>query len=200
MSENKPVGSTTAEGDLMGGDDIILSGSGAPMANGQPTATVQSNQDILAEIFGSSPLTTSQPVPQQQQQLRSTMDDILGLFGSSNTSSSPATSSSTTSPPVTNPLSPLSPNSSSIYSSSAVQSPPTPSAAVPAPVAKPVPRLPAYTAYEKNDLKITLTPQTSAAKPGIVMILAKFTVQNSLGVSGINFQAAVPKVCGVFFY
>ena len=30
------------------------------------------------------------------------------------------------------------------------------------------------------------------------MILAKFTVQNSLGVSGINFQAAVPKVCGVF--
>ena len=201
MSENKPVGSTTAEGDLMGGDDIILSGSGAPMANGQPTATVQSNQDILAEIFGSSPLTTSQPVPQQQQQqqqLRSTMDDILGLFGSSNTSSSPATSSSTTSPPVTNPLSPLSPNSSSIYSSSPVQSPPTPSAAVPAPVAKPVPRLPAYTAYEKNDLKITLTPQTSAAKPGIVMILAKFTVQNSLGVSGINFQAAVPKVCGVF--
>ncbi|KAL9713670.1 clathrin associated protein complex large subunit [Leucoagaricus gongylophorus] len=196
VSENKPVGSTTAEGDLMGGDDIILSGSGAPMANGQPTATVQSNQDILAEIFGSSPLTTSQPVPQQQQQqqqLRSTMDDILGLFGSSNTSSSPATSSSTTSPPVTNPLSPLSPNSSSIYSSSPVQSPPTPSAAVPAPVAKPVPRLPAYTAYEKNDLKITLTPQTSAAKPGIVMILAKFTVQNSLGVSGINFQAAVPK-------
>jgi len=200
------VGSTTAEGDLMGGDDIISLGSGAPTTNGQPTALVQSNQDLLAEIFGSSPLTTSLPVSQQQQR-KSTMDDILGLFGSTNLASSPAPSSLfTTSPPVTNPLSSLLSNSSSTHSSSTVQSPPMSSSSIATPAALPAaaaiiktaPQLTAYTAYEKNDLKITLTPQTSAAKPGIVMILAKFTVQNSSGASGINFQAAVPKVCQSF--
>jgi len=76
----------------------------------------------------------------------------------------------------------------------------TPPAPPPAAVVKTAPRLTAYTAYEKNDLKITLTPQTSVAKPGIVMVLAKFTVQNSSGASGINFQAAVPKVYSLFFF
>jgi len=189
----------------MGGDDIISLGSGAPTTNGQPTALAQSNQDLLAEIFGSSPLTTS-PVTQQQQR-QSTIDDILDLFGSTNLASSPAPLSSftTSPPPVTNPLSSLMSNSSSTHSSSSVQSLPIPSSSTatsPAPlaaaVAKTAPRLTAYTAYEKNDLKITLTPQTSAAKPGIVMILVKFTVQNSSGASGINFQAAVPKVCPFF--
>jgi len=208
VSENKPVGSTAAEGDLMGGDDIISVGSGAPTTtNGQPKALAQSNQDLLAEIFGSSPLTTSPQVSQQQQR-KSTMDDILGLFGSTNLASSPAPSSSftTSPPPVTNPLSSFLSNSSSTHSSSPVQSPPTmpslstatPAAPPAAAVVKTAPRLTAYTAYEKNDLKITLTPQTSAAKPGIVMILAKFSVQNSSGASGINFQAAVPKVCQGF--
>jgi len=75
----------------------------------------------------------------------------------------------------------------------------TPAAPPVAAVVKTAPRLTAYTAYEKNDLKITLTPQTSAAKPGIVMVLAKFTVQNSSGASGISFQAAVPKVSSLFF-
>ena len=202
------MGSTTAEGDLMGGDDIISLGSGAPTTNGQPKALAQSNQDLLAEIFGSSPLTTSLPVSQQQQR-KSTMDDILGLFGSTNLASSPAPSSSFTTsppPPVTNPLSSLLSNSSSTHSSSPVQSPRMPSLSTATPAAPPVaavvktaPRLTAYTAYEKNDLKITLTPQTSAAKPGIVMVLAKFTVQNSSGASGISFQAAVPKVSSLFF-
>ena len=202
------MGSTTAEGDLMGGDDIISLGSGAPTTNGQPKALAQSNQDLLAEIFGFSPLTTSLPVSQQQQR-KSTMDDILGLFGSTNLASSPAPSSSFNTsppPPVTNPLSSLLSNSSSTNSSSPVQSPRMPSLSTATPAAPPVaavvktaPRLTAYTAYEKNDLKITLTPQTSAAKPGIVMVLAKFTVQNSSGASGISFQAAVPKVSSLFF-
>ena len=198
------MGSTTAEGDLMGGDDIISLGSGAPTTNGQPKALAQSNQDLLAEIFGSSPLTTSLQVSQQQQR-KSTMDDILGLFGSTNLASPTPSSSFTTSPPPPVTTSLLS-NSSSTHSSSPVQSPPMPSLSTAIPAAPPAaavvktaPRLTAYTAYEKNDLKITLTPQASAAKPGIVMVLAKFTVQNSSGASGINFQAAVPKVCSLFF-
>ena len=51
-----------------------------------------------------------------------------------------------------------------------------------------------YTAYEKNELKITLTPQTSAQRPGVVNILARFQVMGSVPVQGLAFQAAVPKV------
>jgi AP-1 complex subunit gamma-1 len=43
-------------------------------------------------------------------------------------------------------------------------------------------------------LKITLTPQTSAARPGLVNILARFQVSGANPANGVNFQAAVPKV------
>ena len=58
-----------------------------------------------------------------------------------------------------------------------------------------MPRLTAYPAYDKNELRISLTPQTSAQKPGVVNILARFQVTGSTPATGINFQAAVPKVC-----
>lgn len=199
VSENKPVGSTAGEADLMGGEDIISSGGAPPTANGQPTAPAQSNQDLLAEIFGSGAPTTS-PQPTSQSQQRSTVEDILGLFGSTNTSS-PAPSTFTTSPPATaaasNPMSSLfvNSNSPSAYTASPVQSPAASVSPAATPAAPATSRLTTYTAYEKNDLKITLTPQTSPTRPGIVMILAKFSVQGSLPASGINFQAAVPKVC-----
>ncbi|KXN86591.1 AP-1 complex subunit gamma-1, partial [Leucoagaricus sp. SymC.cos] len=173
VSENKPVGSTAHEADLMGGEDIIPGGA-TPITNGQPAVPAQSNQDLLAEIF---------------------VDDILGLFGSTNTSSPAPSSLATTSSPsaaAPNPMSSLFSNSPSTYAPSPTQSPPAPAPA-PAPTAPAASRLTAYTAYDKNDLKITLTPQTSAARPGIIMILAKFSVQGSLGASAINFQAAVPK-------
>lgn len=64
----------------------------------------------------------------------------------------------------------------------------------PQPAAPAAPRLATYTAYEKNDLKITLTPQTSAAQPGTVMILARFQVAGAVAATGLSFQAAVPKV------
>ena len=59
-------------------------------------------------------------------------------------------------------------------------------------------RLTAYTAYEKNELKVTLTPQTSPNKPGIVNVLARFQVTGQNVVAGLSFQVAVPKVC--FFF
>ena len=46
--------------------------------------------------------------------------------------------------------------------------------------------------YEKNGLKITLTPTTNPARPEIVNITARFTATGA-NVSGVNFQAAVPK-------
>ncbi|KAF9453558.1 gamma-adaptin [Macrolepiota fuliginosa MF-IS2] len=180
VSENKPVGSTRGEPDLLG-DEVVSGGGGAPTTNGQPGASAQSNQDILAEIFGSSaPTTTSSQPSSQPQQQRSTVDDILGLFGSTNATPSPAAPAPAPSSAAPNPM-------SSLFSNTP---PPTQASPPAAPAAS---RLTAYTAYDKNDFKITLTPQTSATRPGVVMILAKFTVQGSLPVSAINFQAAVPK-------
>jgi hypothetical protein len=43
-------------------------------------------------------------------------------------------------------------------------------------------------------LKVTLTPQTSAARPGVVNILARFQVSGTNPAIALNFQAAVPKV------
>lgn len=52
----------------------------------------------------------------------------------------------------------------------------------------------AYTAYEKNGLKITLTPRLSPTQPGVVQILARFTAFDGAKIEAVNFQAAVPRV------
>ena len=61
-------------------------------------------------------------------------------------------------------------------------------------------RLTAYAAYEKNELKVTLTPQTSPNRPGIVSVLAQFQVTGQNAASGMSFQVAVPKVGVLSFY
>jgi len=114
------------------------------------------------------------PAPTEQ---KSKVDDILGLFGSTAAPATPHPSAMPAFPPT--PASAL---------------PPTQAASPPPPAAAPQQRLTAYPAYDKNDLKITLTPQTSAAKPGVVMILARFQVSGSQAATGLSFQAAVPKV------
>ena len=165
------------QADLLG-DEVVP----PTPVNGQPTGTVQSNQDLLAEIFGpstsisSAPATASSPPTQLQ---RSKVDDILNLFG---TSGGDLPSAPTTPHPSAVP-----PSSLFTPTQAQAQSPPTPAVAA-------QPRLTSYTAYDKNDIKITLTPQTSAARPGIVMILARFQVSGSEPATGLSFQAAVPKV------
>ncbi|KAK2463677.1 hypothetical protein APHAL10511_004428 [Amanita phalloides] len=174
VSEKKPVGSTKV-GDLLGDD--TTSAQGLRPANGAPTSA-QSNQDLLAEIFGPSASTPSAPsaAGATTSAQGSTVDDILGLFGSS----APAASAPA---PVSTPITA---STSSAFSLPQTQSSPPPQ--VPA-----ASRLSAYTAYEQNGLKVTLTPQTSPAKPGIVMIQARFQVTGGSPAAGINFQAAVPK-------
>ncbi|KAG6890087.1 clathrin associated protein complex large subunit [Termitomyces sp. Mi166 len=165
VSENKPVGSThSKDGDLLG-DDV----TSTPVPG---TSSVQRNQDLLADIFDSSPTPApASPAPSRQ----TTVDNILDLFGSSTT----ITPNTSTSPPPA-----AAAPTSSAFSLLQTQSPPT---------QPPAPKLTTYTAYEKNELKITLTPQTNAAKPGVVMILVRFQVTGGTTASGINFQAAVPK-------
>ncbi|KAK7030732.1 AP-1 complex subunit gamma [Favolaschia claudopus] len=173
VSEQKPVGSTKSapDQDLIGSENDLI-GGGPVNGHAQPA---QNNEDLLRDIFGggSDQPTSSAPTPAP----RSTVDDIIGLFGS-------GPSTSTASPPAVavTPANPM-----SAFNIPATQSPPQPP---PQPAA---PRLPAYTAYESNELKITLTPQTSATQPGTVMILARFQVSGSNTATGLSFQAAVPK-------
>lgn len=80
---------------------------------------------------------------------------------------------------------------------------PIPQSAFSLPQTQPTPqqqqqRLTAYTAYEKNELKVTLTPQTNPNKPGIVNVLARFQVTGQNMASGLSFQVAVPKVYPLF--
>jgi AP-1 complex subunit gamma-1 len=178
VSERKPVGSTRTDKDsivdLIGDNDTTVT----PPSNGASSGP--STHDLLADIFGTSssePASTSAPVPQ-----RSAANDIMSLFDSS-----PAPSSA---PP------PAAPSASSgslfdMVSPSATSPPPQ----APPPKAAPAPQqqqLQSYPAYEKNGLKITLTPKTSPAQAGVVQILARFTATQS--VENVNFQVAVPKV------
>ncbi|GLB41882.1 putative adaptor protein complex AP-1 gamma subunit [Lyophyllum shimeji] len=168
VSENKPVGSTQSKDADLLGDEITATPDLAK------AAAAPNNQDLLAEIFGSSAATaTPSGVASPTPAPRTTVDDILGLFGSSTT----LTANATATPPT--------PAAPSAFSLPQTQSSPTQPPAAP--------KLTSYTAYEKNELKVTLTPQTSAAKPGVVMILARFHVTGSNAATGLNFQAAVPK-------
>jgi len=117
---------------------------------------------------------------------KSSVDDILSLFGSSSVvpASAPAAA-----PPQSYASTPVPSAFSLPQSQLQPQSPPQSSGPSTAPA-----RLTGYTAYEKNDLKVTLTPQTSPTRPGVIMILARFQVTGGNDAVGVNFQAAVPKV------
>ncbi|KAK1221092.1 clathrin associated protein complex large subunit [Marasmius sp. AFHP31] len=193
VSENKPVGSSTG-GDLLGLDDAI-----SPTTNG---AGASGSHGLIDDLFNTSGSNSnagaSSPATKSQQ---STIDDILGLFGNTTTMSPPPASSPLTGLSAAASPPPQDSGADLLASLSISQSRPPPAsspAPAPAPVQAPAPSAPAsklqqYTAYDKNTFKITLTPQTSAAKPGIVMILARFQVAGSSAASAITFQAAVPK-------
>lgn len=200
VSENKPVGSTQIkdvcyfhhlvayfqlivfeQGDLIG-DEVTTPAIAQPVIS-------KSNKDLLLEIFGDSstsngPVSARPPQPSQ----KNAVDDIMSLFGSS--SIVPASAPAAAPPPsyVSTPPAP------SAFSMPQSQLQPQSPALSSVPPAAP-PRMTAYTAYEKNELKVTLTPQTSPAKPGVVIILARFQAMGGNEVAALNFQAAVPKVC-----
>ncbi|KAI0322807.1 gamma-adaptin [Amylostereum chailletii] len=181
VSENKPVGSTTTVDDLLGGDDIPTSQTSAP------TSAIQGGgSGLFEELFGGSPSTSAastsaaspgaalSPAAAQKK----AVDDILGLFDSTPSPSLPSTSS---------------PAPASLFVSSSPAPTPSPAPPPQAPPQPAAPKLPSYTAYDKNELLITLTPQTSAQRPGVVMILARFQAKSAVPAIGLNFQVAVPK-------
>ncbi|KAL1747943.1 adaptin N terminal region-domain-containing protein [Schizophyllum fasciatum] len=179
VSENKPVGSTkNQEVDLLG-EEIVSSAA--------PGGAAPNTQDLLADIFGSSGSPTA-PSPAgaaggaPAAKPRSTVDDILGLFGTPGPAATP--------PPASQSPAPAASGSGDLFALAAQSSSPAPPAPAPAPAK---PQLASYTAYERNDLKITLTPQTNPNKPGVVLVLARFQVLGSATATALNFQAAVPK-------
>jgi AP-1 complex subunit gamma-1 len=160
------------QADLLG-DDLVA----APAASVNSVGSGRTNEDLLADIFGSSAPSAAAPsgTSNGASDTKSKVDDILSLFGPTPTTSSAAPSSS---PATTIPA-------QSAFSLAQTQSPPPP---------PPASRLIAFTAYEKNGLRITLTPQTSAAKPGYISIQARFQTTGASAVTGLVFQAAVPRV------
>ena len=163
VSEKKPVGSTRTDKDVI---DLIGSDEPAtPTTNG---SSGPSTQDLLADIFGSAGPSTAPAAGQ-----RSATADIMSLFGTS----SPPPPPSTAQPP-----------SSSLFDLGTTSASPAPG-----PAAPPRQQLQAYPAYDKNGLKITLTPRISPTQAGVVQILAKFAATDKL--EAVNFQVAVPKVC-----
>lgn len=196
VSERRSVGTTRADKDTVVdliGDDI--SSSTTP-SNGAPAQSLQSTQDLLADIFGSSdmgsaPAAAAPVAPTPSQPPRSQNQDIMSLFDASPSSSSPPT----TSPPpqagagslfdlVTPSAAPMATSPPLARSPPAARSPPSA-----APAAQ-IPQLQTYPAYDKNGLKITLTPKVGA-QPGVVQILARFT--STRQIEGVNLQVAVPK-------
>ena len=168
-------------------------------------------QNLLDEIFGNSPAT--EPTPAAQSPVltsaspppkpRNAIDDILGLFPTS-TSTPPPNPINTTVPALGGLGSDL---TSPTYGGGSPMSTSAPQSAFSLPQTAQSPpqqppqqqRLTAYTAYEKNEFKVTLTPQTSPNKPGIVNVLARFQVMGENVASGLSFQVAVPKVRFFFF-
>ena len=191
VNENKPVGSTKVNKsdllDLMGSEDLSSDPAATEASNGAPAQSQQSTQDLLADIFGGGG--DAPAAAPASSKPRSTVDDIMGLFGNNTPAAAPPAAPSMSmggggldgldllggsAPPVAAPKA-------------------TSAVAAPAPAAAATSAATAYTAYDQKGLSITLTPHISPQRPDVVNILANFTA--SQAVSDIKFQAAVPKVC-----
>ncbi|PWN45146.1 golgi adaptor HA1/AP1 adaptin gamma subunit [Ceraceosorus guamensis] len=221
VSEKRAVGSTRTDKDalldLMG--DEMPAGAPTSAAHQTTAAPQQSAQDLLADIFGGlgtddgAAATTAAASPAQQASSKSSVNDIMGLFGDSPAAPSrPAPSSNgfgglggASSPPPGaaandglagldifgasggSGLSGPSPSTQPVQQSRPAAASPPPAMSAPAPSATK-----AYTAYDQNGLRITLTPAVNAARKDIVNITARFEALSG-EVEGVNFQAAVPK-------
>lgn len=164
-------------------------------ANVVPQATKQNTQDLLADIFGSSSSESSAAAASAQPAApaKSSVNDILGLFDSTPSVTSP------TSPPTSNYTSPIATANPLFAALGDIAPQPQPQqqpqAVTPQPAAQSTrPPAQSYIAYEGHELKVNLTPAVSPARPGVVNILARFQVTGGNAASNVNFQAAVPRV------
>jgi hypothetical protein len=185
--------------DLLGDD--LPADTGA--AGAGPAGSAQQTQDLLADIFGSAP-SAAPAVGAPPASSASAHADIMSLFGGGSAAAptpaaGPSASSSLSG--LDSLFAPSSSSSSSSNSSASAQlqqasrpAPPAASAPPPAPSPAAASGPTAYTAYDRHGLKVTLTPRPSPSQPGVYQILAKFTATTGVPCTGVNFQAAVPRV------
>ena len=153
--------------DLMGGDSSMPTTDTSATINGSAN-----NADLLADILGgtsvSSP-TSASPVNGSSQ---NNMSSIMDLFDSGSSST-----------PQSQAQRPQAQTSSSNDLFGGMSSPP--------PQQQQQSSAPTHTAYDKNDLSVTVTVQRSAQA---VQLLARFKNQSAFETFGaLNLQAAVPK-------
>src|SRR5258706_15485090 len=160
------------------GDEIATA---SVPSNGTSAPPVGANEDLLSQIFGGGAPTSAGPALSAPASKQKAIDDILGLFGPSGGAAA-------------QPTSPIpAPSMASLFGNTAAPAP------APTAVAGAQPPAPqqtqGYTAYEKNGLQVPLRPQVSAARPGVVLVTARFEATGAAAITAINFQAAVPKAC-----
>lgn len=164
VSEKRAVGSTRADKDSL--LDLTSDGDNS-MSSPVIKQTAQSTQDLLADIFGSSAPSGAAPVAPANR-----VDDIMSLFGGGG---------GVTAPVIAQQPRPAS-MTEDFFGSSSISAPPQPAS---------------YTAFTSSvsGLALTFTPAKDAAKPNVVNITTTFSTSMSTSgpITGINFQAAVPK-------
>lgn len=156
--------------DLMGG-----AAEAAPSTTAAPEGPSQNTADLLADILGGDTPTPSQKAPTAAAAPSgsSALMDLLGSNGAEPAAPSPSAT------PAAGPA--LAP------SAGATPTPP-PAAATPPSGGKP-----GYTAFEKDELVLTLHVQRSSSGSG-AQVLARFRNTSALSrFTGVGLQAAVPK-------
>lgn len=144
----------------------LMGGSDLPAADMSATLNgTQNNADLLADILGGGPSIPSAPT----QTTSSNNNGIMDLF-----SSQPSTNGLSSPPPQQTTS-----TSMDLFSSMSTAPSPSPATAQ------------AHSAYEKNDMHLTLQVQRNG---GVAQILARFrNTSNFDRFSGVGLQAAVPK-------
>ncbi|CEL63022.1 AP-1 complex subunit gamma-1 OS=Ustilago maydis (strain 521 / FGSC 9021) GN=APL4 PE=3 SV=2 [Rhizoctonia solani AG-1 IB] len=179
VSEKRSVGSTRTDKDSL----LDLMGDEVAPASAAPPAP--SNTDLLADLFGGG---GAAPTPAAPAPQKNSIQDILGLFDST-----PTTTATPPPAPATNGG-----GLGGIFDSAPSASPapvapaPKPAAPAPPPAQAPAQNRPTFVAYDNNGLKIILVPQVLPSKPGMVQIQARFETTSG-PLSGVTFQVAVPR-------
>ena len=150
--------------------DLMGDSGGPPADTSSNLNGSQNTADLLADILGGGPALAPSQSPQPASGQQSNTDSIMDLFGSNAGTPRPAQQAPT-------------PTSSGLLGDLASPPPQTRSPSF-AP--------PAHTAFNKDDLVLTLQVQRTAG--GMAQVLARFRNSSNFDrFTGVGLQAAVPK-------